>query len=462
MNEKSTDKSLYVKLSSKTKLYYSGIETGSQLCWTMITSFLMIYLTDTFLIPIELVATMLFVCKLWDAVNDPLVGIVADRTRSKWGRYRPWIIFVAAPMYILAVLLFWPHPQWSLTMKMIYVYAYALYLLLVLAYTFIEICNGSLVSVVTQDPHERGSMASWRNVASFFAGSVAVIAVSLYEPSIDSWKSGLGYFVIISAFAIIGIPQIILGAKEQQEIVPPSDRIKVPLKELLKWSLKNKELIKVVLMFFFIGFAWYGILNIEYYWFVYVLKDGAFYALCCVISLIPTAFGGLFATRLANRFKDKSKSLAVCAAFFSIINLFSFFFFSNTLNKMLIVLSMSLGTFGACAAYCMLYGLVPDTVEYGELISGGIRMDGFVNTVASFCSKIGISLGAAICGWILGSSGYVPNLETQMQSTITALNFLRWLMPSIAGFILVAIALTYKINYTRFDQIVDALQRESD
>lgn len=460
MSEKSTDKSLYVKLPAKTKLYYSGIEAGSQLCWTMITSFLMIYLTDSFLIPIEFVATMLLVCKLWDAVNDPIVGILTDRTRSKWGRYRPWIIFSAAPLYILAVLLFWPHPQWSLTIKMIYVYT--LYLLLVLVFTFIDICNGSLVSVVSQDPHERGSMASWRNVAGFIAGSVAVIAVSLYEPSIDAWKPGLGYFIIFSAFAIIGIPQIILGAQKQQEIVPPSDRVKVPLKDLLKWSMKNKELIKVSVMFFLIGFAWYGILNIEYYWFIYVLKDGAFYALCCVISLIPTAFSGLFATRLANRFKDKSKSLAVCSALFSIINLLSFFIFSNSLNKLLIVISMGLGTFGACAAYCMLYGLVPDTVEYGELISSGIRMDGFINMVASFCSKIGISLGAAMCGWILGASGYVPNLETQMQSTITALNFLRWLMPSIAGFLLVAIALTYKIDYKKFDQIVGALQRKSD
>ena len=123
---------------------------------------------------------------------------------------------------------------------------------------------------------------------------------------------------------------------------------------------------------------------------------------------------------------------------------------------------MGLGTFGACAGCCMLYGLVPDTVEYGELISGGIRADGFINTVSSFLYKLGISLGAAACGWILGAAGYVPNLETQMQSTITALNFLRWLMPSIAGFILVVIALTYKIDYKKFDEIVNSLQQRTN
>lgn len=456
--EKALDRTLYVKLPTWRKLSYSGIEMGNQFIWTMISSFLMIYLTDTFLIPIGMVSMLFVVCKFWDAVNDPIVGMLADRTRTRWGRYRPWIIFGTVPMFVIGCLLFWPHPDWPMSAKLLYVYT--LYFVLVLIYTCVNMTNGSLASVMTQDPAERGSIATWRSVSAFMGGTAVLILISIFEPTVSAAFPNMGYFLITLGLALIGIPLQLFGALSQKEIVPPPEQRNIPLSTLLKASSKNTEYIKVSAMFFLYGLSWYGVLSVEYYWFIYVVKDGPFYAACCIFGLIPTVLSGPIAPWLANRFRSKAKAAIVAFGVFSAVNFGSYFLFDHTMNHALINLALALMTLGICVGSSMLYGLIPDTVEYSELLSDGIRMDGFLNTMVSFWSKVGITVGTAATGWVLEAAGYIPNLAVQSQSTITALNVLRWIMPGVAGLLIVLICLTYRIDYTRFDEIVTALQNK--
>ena len=153
-------KQYYVKLPLWKKCTFGMIDSANNFSWSYISSFLAIYLTDTFLIPAATVSLMFLLCRFWDAINDPIVGYLADRTRSRWGRYRPWIMFASAPLFITTALLFWPHPEWAVGVKTAYVVI--LYALVVLFYTMVNLTYGSLNSVVTQDPAERGSLASWR------------------------------------------------------------------------------------------------------------------------------------------------------------------------------------------------------------------------------------------------------------------------------------------------------------
>ena len=150
-------KQYYVKLPLWKKCTFGMIDSANNFSWSYISSFLAIYLTDTFLIPAATVSLMFLLCRFWDAINDPIVGYLADRTRSRWGRYRPWIMFASAPLFITTALLFWPHPEWAVGVKTAYVVI--LYALVVLFYTMVNLTYGSLNSVVTQDPAERGSLA---------------------------------------------------------------------------------------------------------------------------------------------------------------------------------------------------------------------------------------------------------------------------------------------------------------
>ena len=115
--ENTDNKKYYVKLPIWKKCAFGSIDTANNFSWSFISSFLAIYLTDTFLIPAAFVSIMFFACRFWDAINDPIVGYLADRTRTRWGRYRPWIFFGSAPLFIATALLFWPHMTWSMGAK---------------------------------------------------------------------------------------------------------------------------------------------------------------------------------------------------------------------------------------------------------------------------------------------------------------------------------------------------------
>ena len=188
------NKQYYVKLPVWKKCAFGSIDTANNFSWSYISSFLAIYLTDTFLIPASYVSIMFLVCRFWDAINDPIVGYLADRTRTRWGRYRPWIFFGTAPLFITTALLFWPHPDWALPTKMVYVCA--LYALVVLFYTMVNLTYGSLNAVVTQDPAERGSLASYRLLFAYIGSTAMTQLVVRAEPVLSSKNPGMGYFYL--------------------------------------------------------------------------------------------------------------------------------------------------------------------------------------------------------------------------------------------------------------------------
>ena len=148
MNMTGESKRQQVPLLSK--LAYGMGDVGCNFSWMFVGNFLMIFYTDVFGIGMGAVATLMLVSRIWDAVNDPIVGGLSDRTHSRWGRYRPWLLFGAPLTAIVLVLTFWAHPDWSQSGKVVYMAV--TYGTLVLGYTCVNITYGTLCGAMTQNP----------------------------------------------------------------------------------------------------------------------------------------------------------------------------------------------------------------------------------------------------------------------------------------------------------------------
>ena len=453
------NKQYYVKLPVWKKCAFGSIDTANNFSWSYISSFLAIYLTDTFLIPASYVSIMFLVCRFWDAINDPIVGYLADRTRTRWGRYRPWIFFGTAPLFITTALLFWPHPDWALPTKMVYVCA--LYALVVLFYTMVNLTYGSLNAVVTQDPAERGSLASYRLLFAYIGSTAMTQLVVRAEPVLSSKNPGMGYFYLAVIFAVFCIPMQIFGAKVQKEVIPPSNTgVKMSIFRQLRLSFTNVPFMMVCIMFLAQGFSFYGVGAINTYWFKYVVGDTNPLATYSLITLVPSMLGCFTSQFWSNKLRNKGKAIGITYVAQAVFFTLQFFLFRNTVNIGVMYFLGIVVQYFAGANMSLIYGMVPDTIEYSELITKGERMDGFLNTLSSFWNKVGITIGTAGTVWILDLVGYVPNAADQPSNVILALDLMKWILPTIFCIIALVSLIWYKLDYANFDKLVATLNEQ--
>ena len=453
------NKQYYVKIPVWKKCAFGLIDSANNFSWSYIGSFLAIYLTDTLMIPAAWVSLMFFICRFWDAINDPIVGYLADRTRSCWGRYRPWIFFASAPLFITSALLFLPIMSWSVTAR--FVWACVLYVFVVLFYTMVNLTYGSLNSVVTQDPAERGSLASYRLLFAYLGSTLMSQMVLRLQPGLSAKYPGMGYFILAVIFLIIGVPLQIFGAKVQKEVVPPSNTgVKMGLMKQLKLSFKNRPFMVVCILFLVQGFAMYGVNTIQIYWYKYVLGSEAPYATFSLITLVPSMLGCFTSQFWANKLKDKGKAIGITYIVQIVLSAVQFFLFRESVSLAALYGFGIIYQYFAGANMSLIYGMVPDTIEFSEMITKGERMDGFLNTISSFWNKVGITIGTSGAPLILALTGYVANVEQQAPAVINSLQIMRWIVPAAFNVICLIVLAWYKLDYATFDKLVADLNEK--
>ena len=169
------------------KIAYGFGDVGCNFSWMFVSNFLMIFYTDVFGISMAAVSALMLFSRFWDAINDPIVGGLTDKTKTRWGRYRPWLLVAAPITAVLLVMTFWARPDWNQTAKIVYMVI--TYCLLVLGYTCVNIPYGTLCGAMTQDIDERAKINTSRSVAAMIAiGVLNIITV----PSESSVSAGSG------------------------------------------------------------------------------------------------------------------------------------------------------------------------------------------------------------------------------------------------------------------------------
>ena len=155
-------------------------DVGCNFSWMFVGNFLMIFYTDVFGISMGAVAGLMLFSRFWDAINDPVIGGLSDKTHTKWGRYRPWLLIAAPLTALVLIMTFWAHPDWSATAKIIYMAI--TYCILVLGYTCVNIPYGTLCGAMTQNIEERAKINTFRSVSAMIAiGIINIVTVPLIE-----------------------------------------------------------------------------------------------------------------------------------------------------------------------------------------------------------------------------------------------------------------------------------------
>ncbi len=411
------------KLSLKEKIGYSLGDTASHFVWDMVGFWILIFYTDTFGISAAAAGTIMLIARFWDMASDPLMGIIADRTNTRWGKFRPYILWMALPYSILAVMAF-STPDFGETGKVLY--AAVTYILLMTVFTAINLPYSSLGAVMTADSYERAGLNSYRFIFAFI-GQFIVSGTALYLANyFGKGDSAKGYQYTLVLFSVISFILFLITFKTTKERVQPPKKQKESLKEDLSNLFKNRPW---VILFFvgiisFIMFAMQN-LSVAYYFKYYIGKEESV-QLFNVIGTVALIVVIPFSKPLAQRFGKRNVFLAssLLSGFF-----FCLIYLPGTDDIFLIYLFNILAKMAYAPAVPLLWTMLADTADYSEWKSGR-RATGLTFSAATFAQKAGWGIGGALAGWLLAAYNFVPNVE-QTETAITGIKLMISVFPGV-------------------------------
>lgn len=417
-------------LSFTEKVGYGLGDMASNFYMGFFGLFLLYYYTDVFGISPSAAATMLLVTKIVDAISDPTMGLIADRTQTRWGKYRPYLLWMAIPYALLGYLLFLG-PELSATGKL--VFAYVTYTLVMLAYTAINVPYSALLAVISPVAEERTKATQFR----FVFASLGTLSVGALATPLVNWLGGgdevLGFRLTIVLFAVLSVMIFWITFATTRERVQPAPH-QSSVREDFGALLKNFSWIVLVLTGILVVIGLVArFASIVFYLKYYLQDDGtkiflfldrtAFLTSC---GLIGQLLGALITPWLAARF-EKHHLMIVMNGLHAVLLALCYFIPPDQYALIVIVHSVGILTFGVTIT--LLFSMYTDCAEYGEWHTGK-HTAGLVVSASMFSLKFGSAIGGALPGFILAWFGFIAN-EVQTESAITGIRLMFNLLPAI-------------------------------
>lgn len=410
------------KLSLKEKIGYALGDTAANIAWRTIGPFLPIFYTDVFGLGTAAVATLLLVIRLGDGITDIIMGTIADRTRTKWGKFRPWLIWTALPFGVSLVLQF-TTPDISLSGKLIWAYATSIFY--TLAYTANNVPYSALMGVMTSDVKERTELSSFRFFGAYFGGIIATIGVIALVDILGKGNENIGYQYTMYILAIILATFSIITFLTTRERVPSPEVESLNVKEDFKDIVNNKPW----LMLLFLGFVFvtYNIIkgSTVLYYFTHYVDDsnnffgrlsnwggknglaGLYLLSLLVVSMISTVFAP-FLTKLFGKVK-----LFIWSIVFSAIAAGAMYFLDSNQIGSIFTLGL-ISEFGAGIMPILFFAMLGDAADYSEY-KNGRRATGLIFSAGTFAMKFGSGVAGAITLMILNIYNYDGKAEKTLE-----------------------------------------------
>lgn len=416
------------RLTRREIVGYGLGDMGFNFYWTNISTFLLIFYTDVFGITAAAAATMLFVVKIFNAFTDPMIGAFADRTQTRWGKFRPYLLFMPLPLAVIGVLTY-STPDFGPTGKL--VWAYVTYLLLMTTYTGVNLPYSALSGVISGDAKERNAINASRFVCGF-AGGTLVTALS---PRLVAWFGGadhaLGWTLTMVFWGIAAALIFAFTFSATTERVQPVQAAASSVRQDLADLRSN---LPWILLFFLALIIMLSItlrMTSAAYYFKYVVNRPELLATFMPAYLLAAAAGTAF-TPLLTRFIDKRKLLIGLMLASTVLSA-AFLFVPSDQIAMMYALQIALGlVLGPKSP--LSFAMLADSADYNEWRNGR-RATGMTFAASSFAQKLGTAVAVAVIGALFSVLGYVPNAAQSAQSQAGIV----WLMSVIpAGFTLLA------------------------
>lgn len=443
------------------KFAFASGEMVYNLPWMLISSFLAFFMTDVALIPATAVSILFLICRVWDAINDPMIGSLADRTRTPMGRYRPWLVGGVIILLPLVILSFWAHPDWSVGART--AYGCILYALAVIAATAWNIPFSALNGVISPYPRERASFSSYRIFVSSIACSVAT---AIFIPLVKRFSGAegnqvRGYLLAAVVVCCLAIPFAFTSILGTKEVVKAPESTKFSGRQMRDVFLKNPPLLIVCIAFLVYGFMSYGRMTAGMYYFNYIWQNTDLFTIYATANGLVCAVAAFFSAYLVKAFRSKRGALLFSYGISTILNAVIYFLTpENSTSKTVLIILIVTGIFNGFNT-ALLYGMIGDTVEYGQWKTG-IRADGLCSSGTSFMMKLGGALAPALLLALLAATGYTEGAPTQSAPALGTMNLVMNLLPALLCLISFILFYFYKLDDTMHKQIISDLKKRGE
>lgn len=440
------------------KVGYMLGDVGSCLLFNFIGSYLLVFYTDVFGISAAAVGTLMAVSRVWDAINDPMMGVIVDkRKRTKDGKFRPYLKYMGIPLGIFTILTFLVIPNMPQGMKL--PYAYITYIGFGMAYTAINIPYGSLASVMTNDSVQRTELSTWRNISSIFA----MIPLMVLTPKLVFDASGAvspkGFLIAAVLYVIIANIGYRLCYKMTTERIineVKEDAPKASLGETLKTLGKNKALIGLILSSLGTLTAMFLPNALNAYLFKDYFQAPGLLSLAGLLPMVGTFLAIPVTGKLVAKFGKKNIAIysgIVSIAVYVVLVLFP------TKNPMLYIALITVSGFGTALYGMIVWALVGDVIDYQEYLSGK-REEGIVYATYSLSRKLVQAIVGSIGGFALAAIGYQSGAATQAPEVAESIRTIITVVPLI-GFIFgtVCLKFVYNLSNKTLNEVNEELER---
>ncbi|MDH3588348.1 MAG: MFS transporter [Gammaproteobacteria bacterium] len=444
------------KLSVGEKIGYGLGDTASNIFFQFVNIFLLYYYTDVFGLSPAVVGTLFIVARFWDAVNDPLMGAIADRTNTRFGKYRPYLLWMAVPFGVFGYLAF-ANPDFSDNGKLIY--AYVTYIGLMMAYTAINVPYSALMGVMTPSSDERTSLSSYRFVGAFSGMLIISLGVRPLVRLLGDGDDGTGFKLTMALLATVAVVLFLITFATTRERLTPQSNEGQSIRRDLKFLFMNRPWIVMVIaaILTLSNVAVRGAVTNHFFKY-FVGDDGTPVFLfldktSLILSSGAIAFivGIFFTTTLSKRFGKRNALLGL--TILNGLTLVGFYFIpADQYGTMLAV--NALGNLLAGPTPALVWSIYTDVVDYGEW-KFGRRTTGLAFSAAMFAQKMGLTIGGGVSGWLLALYGFIANA----QQTEAALDGIRLMFSILPGALALANGLVL-LFYPLTDAKVKTIEAE--
>lgn len=433
------------QLSFREKLGYGLGDTASNFFFQVFNLFLLYYYTDIFGLAPAAVGAMFLITKIIDAASDPIMGLIADRTNTRWGKYRPYILWGALPYGLCGYLMF-ANPDLSDTGKLIY--AYVTYTAMMLAYTVVNVPYSALLGVISPLSIERTKVASYRFVCAFLAGWLIATFVGPLKNLLGGGDEALGFQLTMVIFAVLSIVLFWITFATTTERVKPDpveSNVRLDFQALISngpWLMLFCSAI-VTLMNIAVRNG-----SLLYYFKYYVGDDGSPLflifdktAVFLSLGLLSMIAGVVFAKSLAEHFEKRH--LMIALTLFNALSMSAFFFIPADQYWLMVGVNC-LGSFLIGPTPALVWSMYADCADYGEWKSGR-RITALVFSTVQFAQKMGLAVGAGLLGIVLGAFGFVAN-EVQSDSSLFGIRIMFSILPAVLAVLGAIFIYFYRID----------------